>query len=1036
MIMAIMLIVVLALVPLVIFNGVSGQIPIALSVQNSKAALAAAQTGMDSYVSLLTENISNVSYNDAQCTAPSSGQWDGFYFGSSSSCPSTYKGPNNAYGGWAPVPGSASAGGGLNESYVFRVDTSNASSGYITAKVTGRAGSPGHYRYRTVESNFDNPALSYSYFTNYETSSPFAYTNAAAFTFIEWVVSLVSGSLPASMKSLMSEFLGNGPVGAVKLGFYMCNYHAYQSNTILSLLDSPILTTMVDNEMAQYLKGLASFSIFGYPLGQEMYNSIESAVNSLITDVQTFLGPAYGPFPLLCNVNDMYNGYYGMTTNMSGKVYSNDSLYTCSPSGSTSNLNSATIELTSSKAGILPQYSSSATGPPQSYNPNHSLGNDLFAWSWSGSIPTPWQDYTWDIPILSGCANVTSPPATKTVTSLTPPVPDFEAIRVNASATGGCHYFGPTFIQLNGTSFQAWSPNTPAGSCPTTGGSAAVPSVIYVSNVATGSCIPFSSSSIVPNVYGVSSLPYGIDNLLQNHNCLWGDALVQGTLSGKLTIGASNDIVVTGNLIYACAASTNPPGTPVPASCPDTLGLAPGGNIELVNPATDANGTYYPQGNVVVVHPVDASQNDNNCPASSSVVNGAGWNPGGSTNPCAGWEQGDPGTGGTPEPNSVPLPPVSPLSAPSGSCAAWNVATWGTCFEDAMYDISTWAYGVEYKDFCGVNAPSNGNGSISSPVTRASASESTCTVTSLEDNWANTNTNAPAPPARPAHPTCNNWNVSFSFNWTAILSGNWSQAWNDFIAGILDSCGGQWLSYYYDYGAMGLSAGIQDICNVLGISPCDGGYEAVLQKYESTFTHGPVNPFSSVYNPTVDALVLASNSSPMVSASSSESSTMDYPNLGIVNGSFTLQNPTVGNVYATPISDTTSYWDCGSQPTGNTVNLCPYGQGSFSGGTHGLGTLTTVGSVVEQYANSLQNAGLSLSHFEFFPGGVGGLLGGYPSGCQYACFVPSGYKTVDFSYDPSELLNPPPYLLSSAGSPWTEMSGSYVETAVPASLQP
>lgn len=996
MILALALMLVVTVVPIVIYTGLSSQVPEVLMVQNSKAALAAAQTGVANYVSLLTQDISNSKYGNASCSVPSGSQWTGFYL-TSPPCPNPQDTITSPLSGWAPVPGSSSAGVGMDEGYEFTVNASTTQ-GLITIVSTGRAGPLNAYQYRTVQVSFQNPALSYAYFTNYETSSPFAYTDSTPFTLMSWALGLVSksNSVPASIKSTMQQMLGSGPVGATKLAYYFCNYHAYDTNMILKILDSSMVPTMLDSYLKQYLSGLgglASFSLFGAPIGQDLYNAIVTEVNSLIASVQQFLGKPYGPFPLLCSVNNMYNGYYGLTTNISGKAYANDSLYTCSPTGSLSNLKNANVYLGNTQATELPQYKSSASGPPDSYNPNLSIGNDLFNWTWSVNINLIIKTVSWSIPIFQGCANVTPGPNVTTESPVTPPVPDFSTMRSYARPSeDGCTYYGPTFIQLNGSSFQAWSPNTPTGSCPTNGKSAPLPTsgVIYVRNVQPNqSCVGFSSSSIVPEVGSNQSLPFGLDNLIQHHSCMWGDAIVQGTLSGRLTIGASNDIMVSGNIVYSCASNG---GKTIPNNCSDILGLAPGGNLPLSSsyaPATDSSGTYYPQGNVVVIHPVVGGQNSNNCPV-GNVVNGTSYSPGGATDPCASWL--------ATSPNRKPVPPISPPGPPH-ACSVLNL---GNCMELALYDMATWAYQTEYQDFCGVSVPSSGPGSVADPETSTPASEANCTSGSLEDNWASSNTNAPPPPQPPSPSSilsCNSWNITLNIG--SLLSGNW----NGFISQLQHSCGYLWLKYYIGYGAMGLSAGIQDVCSIFGINPCNAGYETQLQSYESTWVHGPVNPFPSVYNPVVDALILASNSSPLVSPNQTVTKTLKYPDLPIVNGSFTLQNVTQGNEYAT--------------------------SPGYSG-THGLGTLTVAGSVVEQYANSLQNAGLSsLNHFEFLRDGLGGLSS---SDCNLVCFVPSGFQTVNFSYDPAELFNPPPHMLSSVTSPWTPLAGTYREIKPSAQL--
>jgi hypothetical protein len=113
-----------------------------------------------------------------------------------------------------------------------------------------------------------------------------------------------------------------------------------------------------------------------------------------------------------------------------------------------------------------------------------------------------------------------------------------------AAKTGGCLYEGPTYIQISGTTMKVTSPETPTSGFTNPGclgsGTLNLPAngVIYVENLPSGtSC----SGNVV----------------LENENlpCAQGDALLQGTLTGQLTVGADNNEYIVGNLLYTgCAA--------------------------------------------------------------------------------------------------------------------------------------------------------------------------------------------------------------------------------------------------------------------------------------------------------------------------------------------------------------------------------------------------------------------------------------------------------------------------------------------------
>lgn len=104
----------------------------------------------------------------------------------------------------------------------------------------------------------------------------------------------------------------------------------------------------------------------------------------------------------------------------------------------------------------------------------------------------------------------------------------------------GCYYEGPTVIDFTGQTMTVDSPETTTATngCPTDGpGNLPGNGVIYIA--------PDS---------GVTQSGCTLDLEGQNHPCADGDALVQGDVTGQVTIAATNNVDITGNLLdHGCA---------------------------------------------------------------------------------------------------------------------------------------------------------------------------------------------------------------------------------------------------------------------------------------------------------------------------------------------------------------------------------------------------------------------------------------------------------------------------------------------------
>lgn len=145
-----------------------------------------------------------------------------------------------------------------------------------------------------------------------------------------------------------------------------------------------------------------------------------------------------------------------------------------------------------------------------------------------------------------------------------------------ATSTQGCLYQGPTKIVLKSTGKMdvtgGTTTNTNPGCGPGVNLNLPANGVIYV-DAATGTC---------PAAYGGKALgTYPIANDKTTYNCLAGDAFVQGTLNGQLTIATAGDIIVTDDLVYAQSVWN---GTTINTAVDDVLGLVAQGFVRTYHP--------------------------------------------------------------------------------------------------------------------------------------------------------------------------------------------------------------------------------------------------------------------------------------------------------------------------------------------------------------------------------------------------------------------------------------------------------------------
>jgi len=250
------------------------------------------------------------------------------------------------------------------------------------------------------------------------------------------------------------------------------------------------------------------------------------------------------------------------------------------------------------------------------------------------TAPTPGGGCSNSPSLGTGSAKGVSPqtlPSTNTLSNL-----------ANTAAAGGCLYTGPTVITLKTTgsppvtTYSVTSPNTPTSisngqnvdssnassdtsTCVNAVGGTTSPEsgiplpkngVIYVQTQSTPSCSATVANPLeVPYPAGDW---YAAGATLQQRKCE-GDVIVQGSLSGSLTIVADNDVAVDNNVTYYdCPPGSAPPLTVgafsnlcaySAAGTNDVLGLIAQNDVEVNNPdpqsgSTGADGTTCTPGTV------------------------------------------------------------------------------------------------------------------------------------------------------------------------------------------------------------------------------------------------------------------------------------------------------------------------------------------------------------------------------------------------------------------------------------------------------
>lgn len=164
----------------------------------------------------------------------------------------------------------------------------------------------------------------------------------------------------------------------------------------------------------------------------------------------------------------------------------------------------------------------------------------------------------------------------------------------------GCTYSGATKITFSGTQMTVLSPNTTNAQTPSrcldvsnraNPQTKAIPPMIYVTGATSCTSGSSTDSGVGYPVAGESTTV----GKTTNYDCRKGTAYVSGTVSGQVTIGTADDIVITGNLTYQNGTGNN---------STDAIGLIPNHYVWVYHPVDSYGNNLLSSSNSV--HVIDA----------------------------------------------------------------------------------------------------------------------------------------------------------------------------------------------------------------------------------------------------------------------------------------------------------------------------------------------------------------------------------------------------------------------------------------------
>jgi hypothetical protein len=597
------------LVPVVLANVLSENTNSAHGT-DFESALAAAEAGVQQYRNLLDVDSNYWRYSSS--SLPPAGD------------------PALVQGGWQKIPNTQPAEWFHYLPNIHFLPTgSGPNTPAVLLTVTGRAGAPHNYSYRTIQVTFETTGLlTDAYFSQYETLDPQQDTaqatvkNGSGSNQTQTTLTPYAVSLPTAVPST------NGTTE--NLWGALCQYDDWQPNVFIDSLSGA-------NAIANPYKSGNYNGTYPY-YGPWRGNEPNSRNNSNTFTYTTGSGSTYYQVSVADPCGPVYNFVNG--EHFEGPVYTDDQLWICNPGGNSGSgpTFSDGIEVGDMPSEGFPYAYTQWPAQPQSTAPG---------WIDDGSL-------NWD----SSCGGNQSSNGQSFGTAGVRGVPQVTPQNVDTALlteaeVNGCVYTGPTMIEfVAGGTYNVWSPGsagtttgygTEANSCGTFSSASTVPYfvtglsipssglVMYVNNIASSTTPPgvqAPGGTLTAAQLAAQLSPYITEGALPaSATCLnpWkpyspstsqvnsqtcavvsreGDVVVEGEVEGQVTLSAENNIIVSRDLTYECADSSGSGGVSQQASSsytlattcytettPDVLGLVADGDVVISKPAELAGQT-------------------------------------------------------------------------------------------------------------------------------------------------------------------------------------------------------------------------------------------------------------------------------------------------------------------------------------------------------------------------------------------------------------------------------------------------------------
>ncbi|MBL8928721.1 MAG: hypothetical protein JNL54_01230 [Kineosporiaceae bacterium] len=168
-------------------------------------------------------------------------------------------------------------------------------------------------------------------------------------------------------------------------------------------------------------------------------------------------------------------------------------------------------------------------------------------------------------------------------------IPSSNTELADNAAEYGCVYYGATHITFNGTTMTVYSPGTTVANrtqCfnPANRSSAqtvALAPAIYVRDLTSACTQTNQQARGFPLTRTIAGYTYteSTGGVTPSYTCNLGTAYLRGSVNGNVTVGSTQDIIVTGNLTYTNDPLVHPEST-------DVLGLVPGHTVWVYHPVS------------------------------------------------------------------------------------------------------------------------------------------------------------------------------------------------------------------------------------------------------------------------------------------------------------------------------------------------------------------------------------------------------------------------------------------------------------------